>query len=86
MGKYATDQKFGGQRASIARAVLYATSGVGMRDLCMMFIVGIDDDTDLPIIGSAPDACGCFADYFDAKSEEDLERMPPGSWCWPPRV
>jgi hypothetical protein len=24
--------------------------------------------------------------YFDAKTEEDIEHMPPGSWCWPPRV
>lgn len=83
--QYATTQPFAGQRASVARAVLVClTSG---EFIMPGTIVAIDVEKDEPVIqaGDGSSYRGRL-EFFDAKTVEDLERMPRGSWCWPPRV
>ena len=84
MSKYATYQKFGGQRASVGRPILY---GVSRSDMTASFVDGtiamIRTD-DMPVVRyNTPD--GAFltnaATYFDARSESEIERLPVGCWC-----
>lgn len=79
MSKYATEQ-----RASVGRTVIY--KGDLATQIAMLFVIAIDEDPDLPILADAPNEDGFLASFFDAKTEDDLERMPIGCWTWPPRV
>lgn len=88
MSKYATEQKFGGQRASVGRVILY---GVARSDTNAHFVDGtisaIRDD--VPTIRYNTPSGSYFtnkATYFDARTENEVELMAPGSWCWPPLV
>jgi hypothetical protein len=91
---YATSDKFGGQRASVARnvcvkhqseifvGVVVAISIDGRRPIIRML-------TDLAANGARDSAFG-FHDgdlpFADVKSEADVDAAPEPCWFWPPRV
>lgn len=88
---YASNQAFGGQRASIGRAVVLMagtvmTHGDAHQVLIPATIAEIDS-ADLPV----------FVDIrgrrfhgtlltFQPTTAENIEKMPHDSWTWPPRV
>lgn len=89
MSKYATAQKFGGQRASVGRPVLFGVNRSDMRAKFVDGAIAMIRDDDAPIIRyNTPD--GAFLvqapPYFDARTEDEVELMSPGQWCWLPRV
>lgn len=97
MSKYATEQRFGGQRARVGRAVVIAVKRHdGREGVCLRagIIFAISSTHDAPYIQNIRAAAVEWSGlggvielkYFDAKTEEDLAKMPIGSWCWPPRV
>jgi hypothetical protein len=79
MSKYATEQMFGGQRASVGRVVVIHT------------LHGICADTIDRIAGEAPvmkfnqGRLNEFT-FHPTTTAADVEAMPPGCWTWPPRV
>ncbi len=91
---FATAEKFGGQRASVARNVCVKRRG----DIMMGVVVAISLDGQRPIIrmlsdhspdGRHDSAFG-FTDvdlpFADVRAEQDIETAPEPSWFWPPRV
>jgi hypothetical protein len=85
MSHYATEKMFGGQRVSVGLVVLEGVPDEpGLLEVA--FVVGVDQHRDVPMMGVELLGDSFSATYFDAKTEDDLERMPKGSWCWPPRV
>ncbi len=81
---YATKEKFAGQRASLTRAVVIKVDGA----LFAATTVAIDDDRPtFALVPHLPNGRAILAlAFFDAKTEDDLERMPNNVWSWPPRV
>lgn len=97
MSKYATDQKFAGQRASVGRVVLLAAKKHdGSEGVCLRagMIIAISSKDDRPYIHDvAAGTCDWkepawtfFNVHQSASDEETLALMPIGSWTWPPRV
>ncbi len=94
--KYATEQKFGDQRASVGRVVIVITEDDGERLLTPGIISRIRED-DTPLIrtvGSFPSGDDTLSDgkdwgglvYREAVTEADIEALPVDSWTYPPRV
>lgn len=90
---YASKQSFGTQRASAGRVVLIAVKReIGDPDkgpwVRAGVIIGISSRTDKPYVRDlgAKDHTWEHLVYFEAKTEEDVTKMPVGSWCWPPRL
>jgi hypothetical protein len=81
---YATKTAFAGQRASLTRAVVIKIDGA----LFAATIGAIDDDRpSFVTVPHLPNSRAIRAlEFFDAKTEADLERMPDNTWTWPPRV
>lgn len=91
MNKYATEQQFGGQRASVGRSVIV----VGDGQLAAGQIVGISVN-DSPIIRSVAvvgsgewkvvNTCA-FREVLSATElEAVVETATESFWTWPPRV
>lgn len=81
MRKYASETKFGGQRASVGRVVIEASGGP-----TPMTITRISQDDELfsVILGNTGEQP--LGEFVDAKTEVDVHAMRDGQWCWPPRV
>jgi len=78
--KYATNQFFNGQRASLGRvAIICVLDGYGEPELRPALIEVIGED-DAPRFAVGP------LRFHSAASAADVEAMPPGTWTWPPRV
>ena len=82
---YATKQSFGGQRASLGRAVIFKSDGVPFAGT----IAAIDTDADHPNIvpiGSLNGRTVRALRFHETRSEADLDAMPTDCWTWPPRL
>jgi hypothetical protein len=80
---YATKQYFGTQRASMGRPVICKPLG----SIVVGTIFMIDEQRDRPVIMvfGAKDPERDLA-FHATRVEEDLDKMPPGSWTWPPHL
>jgi hypothetical protein len=88
MSKYASDQKFAGQRASVSRSVI-----VGSKDGPQSGAIAQIDNSDriyifVPPVGMSSQATGATRSY-DFKvtvTEQDADTLAEFEWSWPPRV
>lgn len=91
---FATVEKFGGQRVSVARMVAVKYKG----EIFVGVVVAITIDGRRPIIrmltdiaadGSRDSTFG-FSEselpFADVKTEQDIETAPEACWFWTPRV
>jgi hypothetical protein len=88
MVKYATDQSFGGQRASVGRVVVVCLEREEWPTLVPGLIDSIDVVMDQPWI-QVMGAVGRLLlqpRYSGAATPAEAEAMPPGTWTWPPRI
>lgn len=98
MSKYATEQKFGGQRASVGRVVVLATDRHDDKSgMCLRagVILAISSSKDIPYIAahaSLKTTVGHILPgdhewkFVETRTETEVEAMPIGSWTWPPRI
>lgn len=95
MSKYATEQKFGGQRASVGRAIVLATrKHDGKEGTCLRAgtIRAVSSSQDLPYIvvdgepGDLVNKDDLGWKFVETRTESEVEAMPFGSWTWPPRI
>lgn len=85
MSKYATDQQFGGQRASVGRIVVVRT-GRGIQAGVISEIYGDEPVIRVLSAHTNPDVSSEFFAFFEAKTEQELLGAPDGFWSWPPRI
>ncbi|XXX79212.1 hypothetical protein WMF30_10600 [Sorangium sp. So ce134] len=97
MGKYATDQAFGGQRASIGREVVVAerladedgqlTGEVIIRAGKIDTIhVGADRPVICTWSGNVYHPDGAELTFVPCTTQAEVEALPADSWTWPARV
>lgn len=101
MAKYATNQSFGGQRASLKRAVVVAQEeledgggGVAKWTGNTSIVAGevgeIHGPTDLPVIyacnGEIYHPEEQSLEFVATSTEAEVEALKPGQWTWPVRI
>lgn len=93
MSTYATQQKFGGQRASVGRIVLLAApKHDDPSKVCLRagIVVAVSAGQDRPYIQDAKTGVVDWGEpmwHFRATtSPEEAEALPLGAWTWPPRI
>jgi hypothetical protein len=82
---YASEQSFGGQRASVGRVILTRRGESSELQPCIITRIRPGDIIDAR---SAEDGREVWftADTFTCRTSADVGDMPCGAWCWPPRA
>lgn len=86
MAKYASNELFAGQQASVGRIVVVATAyAYGQTVLRAGVIASIlgEDTPAIDVFGAINGEGRMVGVFVDAKSDAEIEAMPAGSWTWP---
>ena len=81
--KYATERTFDGQRASLGRTVIVRFK---RQDLEAGVVTSIMGNDDVALRGLESERRSCVVTFIQTKTEDDIRRLPEGSWTWPVRV
>lgn len=85
--KYASEQKYDGQRASIGRIVVIRTEESGLA-AGIVDGIGYDGENGEVVWIAEAGEIGCVEAlaFHPTQSAEDIEAMPVGTWTWPVRA
>lgn len=81
---YASEEKFGGQRASVGRAVVLRDDAGDEVEAGVVTLIPADRRMTITSSLSGVD----FEDltFVETKTEAEVDALPPKSWTWPVRV
>jgi len=81
---YASEEKFGGQRASVGRTIVLR-DGLD-EDVEAGVVTKIRSDGMINITSSYSGVDYNEFQFVETKTEADVDALPPRSWTWPVRV